>query len=144
MLSKKKIVGIAVALLLISLVIVFAAKRVYITCTGSIKTVGVEVYADDALTQSLNNITWGIVSPGDNATFPAWIKNAGNTPITLQMWTEAWTPENASTWITLTWNYTNASIPARTAIPVVFTLSVDANVSGIVDFSFDIWIEGVK
>jgi hypothetical protein len=59
------------------------------------------------------------------------------------MWTENWNPTAAFDSITLTWNYDDLWIAANASIPVVFTLSVDANVTGVTAFSFDIWVKGV-
>jgi len=60
------------------------------------------------------------------------------------LWTENWNPTNAQDSITLAWNYDDSWIPASSAIEVVFTLSVDPNITDIVNFSFDIWIKGVN
>ncbi len=124
---------------------VFALQQGEVTFnnSGTIRTVGVEVYADEALSQPLTHIDWGEVSPGETKTFPAWASNTGNDAITLQMTTENWNPTEASQWIALTWNYGGDSILGSSAIPVTFSLSIDADVSGVTDFGFDILIEGV-
>ena len=110
---------------------------------GIIRVIGVEVYRDEALTEILEIIEWGFIDPRENKTFPTWIKNTGNDAQKLTMWTENWNPRNGSDWISLTWNYESSWIPSRDSIPVLFTLSVDANITGITNFSFEIWVKGV-
>ena len=110
---------------------------------GIIRTIGVDVYRDESLAEILDIIDWGLLDPGENRSVPAWIRNTGNDAQKLVMWTENWNPTNASDWITLTWNYNGSWIPVNASIPVVFTLTVDANISGITNFSFDIWVKGV-
>jgi hypothetical protein len=110
---------------------------------GTIRVIGVEIYADEALTQILDEIAWGTLDPGEIRRFDAWVKNIGNDAQKLVMWTENWNPTAAFDSITLTWNYNDSWISANASIPVVFTLSVDANVAGVTGFSFDIWVKGV-
>lgn len=114
-----------------------------ITNVGIIRVIGVEIYRDETLTEILDKIDWGLVSPGENKTSPAWIKNTGNDAQKLVMWTESWNPTNSSDWITFAWDYHNSWIPMNASIPVLFTLSIDSNIEGIETFSFDIWIKGV-
>jgi len=60
------------------------------------------------------------------------------------MWTENWVPTNASDCVFLTWDYDNSWVPAGTAIPVVFTLSVVPEpYLTITTFTFDIWIKAI-
>ena len=110
---------------------------------ATIRVIGVDVFADENLTETLLLIEWGMLDPGENRSCPAWIQNTGNDPQKLVMWTETWNPVNASDWISLTWNYDGSWIPVNASLPVAFTLHVDSNVQGITDFSFDIWVKGV-
>jgi len=71
------------------------------------------------------------------------VKNTGNDAQKLVMWTENWNPTAAFDSIALTWNYDDSWIGVNASIPVVITLSVDANVTGVTSFSFDIWVKGV-
>ena len=110
---------------------------------GTIRSIGVEVYADEALTQILNQITWGTMDPGESRNTTVWIKNTGNDAQKLVLWTENWKPTDAQNSINLSWNYTNIWINTGDSIAVEFTLFVDSAISGIYSFSFDIWIKGV-
>lgn len=124
---------------------VYAAyeKTKTIRNVGTIRVIGVEIYGDEALTSVLNEITWGTLDPGEARNFNAWVKNTGNDAQKLVMWTENWNPTAAFDSIKLTWNYDDSWIGANASIPVVFTLSVDANVTGVTSFSFDVWVKGV-
>lgn len=118
-------------------------QLVQIRNVGTIRAVGVEVYADEALTKVLDEIAWGTLDPGETRSVNAWIKNTGNDAQKLVLWTENWNPTAAQNSITLTWNYTDEWIPANASIPVMFTLTVDPNITGVTSFSFDIWVKGV-
>ena len=110
---------------------------------ATIRVIGVDIFADENLTEILLLIEWGMLDSGENRSYQAWIQNTGNDPQKLVMWTETWNPVNASDWISLTWNYDGSWIPVNASLPVAFTLHVDSNVQGITDFSFDIWVKGV-
>ena len=110
---------------------------------GTIRAVGVEVYADELLEQILDEVSWGTLNPGENKSAIAWIKNTGNDAQKLIFWTECWEPVDAQNSILLTWNYNNQWIEPGSAIPVIFTLTVDSSISGVDSFCFDIWIKGV-
>ena len=116
---------------------------VQIRNVGTIRAIGVEVYADEALREVLSEINWGTLDPEETRNFNAWVKNTGSDAQKLILWTESWVPVDAQNSILLTWNYDNSWIGAGDSIPVVFTLSVDPNISGVTNFSFDIWVKGV-
>jgi len=110
---------------------------------GTIRTVGVEVYADEVLSTVLTEIGWGTLNPGEVRSVEAWVKNTGNDAQKLVMWTENWNPAAAFDSITLTWDYGDSWIAANASFPVVFTLSVEPNITDVTSFSFDIWVKGV-
>ncbi len=109
---------------------------------ATLKVVGIGVYEDPGCTISVAQIDWGMVEPGDGATFDAYIKNESNVPITLTMYTENWNPANASNFISLSWDYNGSKILVDGSIPVAFLLNVDPATAGIDSFSFTIVIVG--
>jgi len=113
-----------------------------IPSSASLKVLGIGVYKDVNFTVSVTQIDWGMLEPGQKKNFSAYIKNESNVPITLSMWTEDWTPANASSFISLSWNYNASEIPVDGSVPVTFALNVDAATSGISSFSFTIVIVG--
>ena len=145
LLPSTKVIVCFVAVSAVALLVgaVIGASLVRIRNVGTIRAIGVEVYADEELTTVLHEIAWGTLDPGESRSFNAWVKNTGNDAQKLILWTESWNPTNAQDSITLTWNYDNSWIGAGASIPVVFTLSVDPNITDIVNFSFDILVKGV-
>jgi len=105
-----------------------------------VKVVGVGIYKDANFTVSLTEIDWGVLEPGESKNFSAYIVNKSNVPITLSMTTSDWQPINASQFITLSWNYHGEQIPINGYVEVIFTLTVNAAVSGIQAFGFVITI----
>jgi hypothetical protein len=111
-----------------------------ISNTGSVKAIGVGVYGEQACTNPVYSINWGILEPGSSVDKTVYIRNEGNTAAKLSMTTSNWNPSNASNYITLTWNYGGQTINVNAVIQVKFTLTVSSSISGITNFSFDITI----
>ncbi len=105
-------------------------------------TADLGVYADPACTTPKTSLAWGTLQPGGSQTQDCYIKNEGDTPLTLSLQTTGWSPAAAETYIHLSWDYNGASIGAGSVIHVTFTLSVDASITGVTNFSFDITIVG--
>ena len=109
---------------------------------GSVKAIGVGVYWDASCTSEVSSVDWGVIEPGSSANVTVYIKNTGNSPVTLTLSTDNWNPTEASSYMTLTWDYGGQSIEAGGVVQVTLSLAVASNVSGITDFSFDIIITG--
>lgn len=109
---------------------------------AEMKLIGLEVYQDREFTVSVTHINWGILDAGDQKNFSCYIKNESNVPIILTMFTEEWNPQNASSYITLTWDYDESVIDVDGFIPITFTLNISPTISGINSFSFTIVIVG--
>ncbi len=109
-----------------------------ISNVGSVKGVGVGVYWDSACTNAVSSINWGILNPGSSKDETIYIRNEGNTTVTLAMTTSNWNPSNASDYITLNWNYDGQPFEVGEVIQVTLTLSVSSSIEGITSFSFDI------
>jgi len=105
---------------------------------ASVKAVGVGVYWDAALTNKVSSIDWGVLDPSSNKNITVYIRNEGNSAVSLTMNTANWNPSTASNYVTLTWNYGGLSINVGAVTQVKLTLSVSASVTGITNFSFDV------
>jgi hypothetical protein len=105
--------------------------------SGSVKGVGVGVYWDSACTNQTSSINWGIFEPGSNKTVSIYVKNEGNTVVTLSKTVQNWNPVNAANYITLSWNYANQTLNVNQVLQVNLILAVSPSVSGITSFSFD-------
>ena len=134
-------IAVSVVALLIGAVI--GASLVRIHNVGTIRAVGVEVYADGDLTSVLHEIAWGTLDPGETRSITAWVKNSGNDAQKLVMWTEGWVPVAAQNSISLSWDYGDEWIQVGASVPVVFTLSVDPDIRDVVNFSFEVVVQGV-
>jgi len=110
--------------------------------TGTIKAVGIGVYWDLPCTNATSSLNFGLLEPGGSKNFTLYLKNNGNSPLTLSMTTQNWNPSTASSFMTLTWNREGQQISPNQVIQFVITLSVSPSVTGISSFSFDIIITG--
>lgn len=143
---RRKLIIAGVIALLIGLV---AASSVYaytvyqasIHTTGTIEAYGVKVYSDSEGTVEVTNVNWGLLAPGESKDMTLYIKDTGNTPITLNIWTQNWLPLNAQTSLTFTTDYpTGTVINPNALLAVKMTLKADPLISGITDFSYTVVI----
>jgi hypothetical protein len=110
--------------------------------TGSIKGVGVGVYWDLQCKNQTSTLDFGLLEPGSSKNFTLYLKNKGNTLLTLNMTSEEWNPTNATEYLTLTWNREGQQLNVGEVIDFMIMLSVSSNVTGIDSFSMDIVISG--
>jgi hypothetical protein len=110
--------------------------------SGTVKAVGVGIYQYQNCTSPVTSINWGILNPGTSVNDTVYIRNEGNTPAMLSMTTSNWNPSNASSCITLNWNYDGQTLSVNQVIQVKFTLAISSSISGITNFSFTITIVG--
>lgn len=141
------VAGAALALVLYTLIlsilgpIVSAAVRNRtVSSYGSVKAIGVCIYWDQACTSTVSSIDWGIVEPGSNVNRTVYIRNEGSAIVNLAIATSNWNPSNASSYMTLSWNYGGQILNVGEVVKVELTLSVSPDVTGITSFSFDITI----
>ena len=109
---------------------------------GTVKVIGVGVYWDNDCTDPLPSVDWGTLEPGSSKNVTCYIRNEGSSVSTLSMYTSNWSPSNASSYMSLSWDYGGQSINVDEVVRVMFTLSVSASIEGITSFSFDITIVG--
>ena len=107
-----------------------------------VTAVGVGIYSDSACTLNLTSISWGTIKPGEAVTRTIYVKNTGNTPITLSMATNTWAPPEANGPIAITWDKEAATLNAGNSTAAVLTLSVSSSITGVTNFSVNIIITG--
>ena len=112
--------------------------------TGSIiiTTYGLGVYSNSQGSTVLSSVEWGALEPGASQDIVCYIKNEGSDPTIISMQTSDWSPSTASTYLTLSWDYSGQAINPDAIVPITLTLSVSPDVTGITDFSFQISIIG--
>ena len=106
----------------------------------SMRGVGVGISWDRGCTNRTLSLNWGPIQPGSNNTVMVYVRNEGDSAVSLWIATSNWTPSAASGYMTLTWTYSGRILSAGEVIPVELILKVNPVVSGITDFSFDIVI----
>ena len=111
-----------------------------ISNTGNVKAVGVGVYWDSGCSQEVSLIEWGSLDPGETSSVTVYVRNEGNVAVTLNMSTENWDPPEASSYITLSWDYSGQTLEPGESIQVTLTLSISSDVQNVTAFDFDIVI----
>ena len=142
-------IGIAITVLLVlfvSISHVISSSTFFATTstTGHLIQEGVSLYDDSDCTIPLLSIQWGTLNPGDSKNHTLYVYNNNTVSMRLNMSTSNWIPANASDYISLTWDREDYSLAAKSSIDATLTLSIAANVTGFVDFAFDITIRGTQ
>jgi hypothetical protein len=161
--SKTVLLVIGVAAITLSLNILIATwlsshHNQQFLSLGTIHTINVEAYGGDMIIQDgVQYVDWRTVNVGTLTNRSIFIRSKSNIPITLTLEALNWTytdqngqkalPPN-STYMTLTWNYTNVPIDPEQVISVTLTLNVSSDAAfiyylitnHITQFSFDIRI----
>lgn len=139
----KKLAAIVASVVLLLLIVGASAAVLYtykLSAHGRIKGVGVEVYGDPGGSALITEINWGILEPGENKSLTAYIRNKSNVPVVLYMAVENWFPVGSESYVGLSWDYNFTALDVDELRSATFTLSVSPDITGIVDFSFDIVI----
>jgi len=111
---------------------------------GEIKTIGVVAYKDSSCITPISGVDWGIIMPGGAITNTLYVRNEGNSDLTLSLDTTNWNPTNARDYMTLSWNYMGQTIGPNQVVQITLTLAVSQNINGIESFNFDIIILGTS
>jgi hypothetical protein len=144
----KRNIAFLCALILVSLLFATTAygaltSNKVVASSGRILSANVGVYSDSGCTQAASSINWGNLAPGNNATFPLWIKNSGSSNLTLTMATTGWSPSNATQGITVNWDRQNTVLGSNQTVSATLTLIVSPSVDiSISTFSFNTTITG--
>lgn len=114
-----------------------------LSSSGSVRGINVEVFWDLQCTQVVTSVDWETPEPGDVLNKIIFVKNTGNAQMTLSLTDSGWDPVEASNYISLNWDREGVVIDADQVVEAVLTLSVSESITGIIDFSFNIVIEGI-
>ena len=110
--------------------------------SGVVAGPDIGVFSDSSCAQNMTSINWGTLNPGQTVARTAYVKNLGNTPLTLSMSTSNWNPTNANGPLIMNWNRQNVVINPGNYAVATLTLTVSPDISGITNFSFNIIISG--
>jgi len=109
---------------------------------GTVKTVNVGAYWNSGCTNATVAIDWGTLSPGAAANVSFYVRNEGNWPVRLGLTTQNWSPVNASSYMSLSWNREGQTLAVGNVTLATLTLNVSSSISGVANFSFDTVIIG--
>lgn len=108
--------------------------------SGEIHMIGVSVWENSDLSKSVTSVNWGILEPSENKTLSYFIRNDSNFKTTFTLTTTNWNPQNASNFISLSWDLHHVSFESGETSEFQFTLKVSPEIQNINSFSFDIII----
>jgi hypothetical protein len=119
-----------------------------VSSIGSLKTIGVEAYWDQACTHKVVRIDWGDIWPASSNNVMLYIKSISNIETTLYLTVSNLMPAVISNYITLYWDYNGMRLASGQVIGVTLFLSVSGDNSLIsyltsfsdTGFTFDIQI----
>jgi len=117
-------------------------RRIPSRGTIYIKVLGVEAYWDPECTSTVTEIDWGVLEPSDSVSKVIYVRNTGNAAVVLSMTTENWSPTEAGTYITVTWDAEGSTLDVNATLMITITLNVSADITGFSEFHVDIVITG--
>jgi len=98
-------------------------------------------YSDFSGSNPVEQIDWETMSPAESKDSTIYVRNQAQSELALSLETDNWSPTNASDYLTLSWDAPQSlSVQAGEIKPIIFTLTVASNITGITSFSFDIVI----
>jgi hypothetical protein len=104
--------------------------------------VEIDVYNDRECTEKLTDIKWGEIGTGKLVKRVIYIKNTGDSEVTLSLVTDNWDPNEVLKHMTLLWDYDGENLSSGAIMKITLTLKVDASISILGNFNFDIIIIG--
>jgi len=142
---KKKIMTLWILFFSICLGVVYADMiyRIQLPSTGTVKALNVGIYWDEALTQPITQVTWGLVEPGENYSAQVYVENFGNANVTLLMYAVNWDSLLAEQHITMIWNREGYLLEVNSYVSAILVLTVSSDIRDVTSFAFDIVVEGI-
>jgi hypothetical protein len=102
-----------------------------------VKGTGVGICWDQTCINTTLAFEFGQINPGSNKTLTIYIKNECSFPVILTLETSNWNPLASADYISLDWNYSGQALNVNEVIPIEITLTVNASIYGISEFSFN-------
>lgn len=111
---------------------------------GNVLTINVGAYTNSQCTTNCTSINWSTVAPGNTTTKTIYIKNTGTTSVSLSLTSSNWSPTNAGSFITLSWNKEDSILAPGNSTAATLSLYVSQSITGITTFSFTVVIIGTQ
>jgi hypothetical protein len=118
-------------------IIVNFGSIIAVAHAGSVEGLGVGIYWDQACTNETVSLDWGHVAAGSSISLTVYVKNEGDSAVSLWLSTSNWTPPSSSSHMSLNWNYSGQILNAGQIIPLNLNLTVDPIITGVTNFTFD-------
>ena len=104
--------------------------------------VELDVFTDFQCTIKMTTINWGVLEAGETSHLPIFIKNIGEIKITLGLFTENWSSQQAMEHVHLSWDYDGTLIQPNQVVKGSLILQIDQNCPELSQYGFDIIIVG--
>jgi hypothetical protein len=144
--TKAVIAMVITAVMLTALSAALLTTSHTLTTTGSItpiSAIGLSIYSDSGLTTPMTAITWGTLNPGGQTSVTIYLQNTGNIPENLTMSVSNWSPSNANTYLTCTWDPTVTPLAAGASTSATITLSASSS-APTTSYGFSLTISGTQ
>ncbi len=115
-------------------------SNIAVVHAGSVEGIGTGIYWDQACTNRTLSLNWGLVEAGSNKTLTVYVRNEGNSAVSLCLSTSNWAPSASLGYMSLNWSYSGQVLSIGQVVPLEITLTVNPTINGITVFSFDIII----
>jgi hypothetical protein len=102
----------------------------------SIKGIGTGIYWDQGCTNKTLSLKWGQLEAGSSNNLTVYVRNEGNSAVSLLLSTSNWVPSTTSRYMTLNWSYANQVLKTNEVIPIELTLTISPKIEGTSDFSY--------
>jgi hypothetical protein len=102
---------------------------------NSVQGIGAGIYWDKVCTNRTLALNWGSIEAGSSNNLAIYVRNEGNLAVSLRIGTSNWTPPDASSHMSLIWNYSGQILKPNEIIPVKITLKVSPTIIDVTDFS---------
>ena len=105
-------------------------------------TIEIDVYSNQACTQSISSVSWGSIEAGSSVDRVIYVKNSGDYRVFLELITDDWAPSGAVDFIHLSWDSDGIYLDPSAVLEATLTLNIDSSIDGIDSFNFDIILIG--
>ncbi len=89
-----------------------------IVYAGSVKGLGTGIYWDQACTNRTLSLDWGFIEAGSNNNLTVYVKNEGNSAVSLWLATSNWAPSASLDYMSLNWNYSGQILGVDQVVPL--------------------------
>jgi hypothetical protein len=126
-----------ITVVVLGAIIVNLGSIIAVAHAGSVEGLGVGIYWDQACTNETVSLDWGHVAAGSSISLTVYVKNEGDSAVSLWLSTSNWNPTTSSSHMSLNWNYSGQILNTGQIIPLNLNLTVDPTITGITNFTFD-------